>query len=168
MPITENSVSLHIEIKIDWTMCIIDAVKLKLKKPKPVYKVLLYDKRMKMYITPFRNVIIPEDILKGERPFTAEPSHRIPNPRRIDEGYIHSYADITETVKEYFMYYKKICKTKSNPVIFECRIDPSDEENYCWRGEFDSYPFNDCIAAKRMTFVRELTIDEINLIWLER
>ena len=150
-------------------MCIVNVTELKLREPKTVYKVLMYNPRKNTYITPFREVIVPKDIIIGARPFIAEKPCRRPYPARgIDEGYVHAYVDLAETVSEYFEYYTKIAKDGITPVIFECRVDPCDEELYCWEGEFDSFPFNDCIAARQMTFVRKFEPEEIYSIWSEK
>ena len=144
-------------------MCIYNVKKVKVKEPITVYKVLRY-RPMCGFLTPFRDYLVDKDIIAGKVPLEAERPNFTPyRPEYgIDVGYIHAYADLTDAVNEYYDYYTR---TGSGiATIFECRIDPSDDDNYCWVGDFDSYPYNKTYAARRMTFVRQLQRDEVRAI----
>ena len=151
-------------------MCIVRASEIKVDAPITVYKVLIRTSANE-YFTPFYGMEVPQEVIEGKEELKAL-GYASLNVMRIyaevEGGYIHSYASLKAAVDEFFKYYvPQHARGDRYPHLFECRIDPSDEEGYCWEGEFDSLPHDRCIAAKRITFVREIDYHEMRTVYEE-
>lgn len=118
--------------------------------------------------TPFRGIILSEDILNGTVPFVAKGESCIfgeyqdnigrTYAKKINGGFIHSYATKQSVVKEYFQfYYPTECKKMGVKIeIYECEIPAG--EGY-WEGLFDGYAPSR--ASKSIVFKRKLSQEEI-------
>ena len=65
------------------------------KKDIKCYKLLDYD-RLGRYVTPYTDLVVTEDIIRGERPFIADKSYSIFQPvtskyYKVEDGAIHCY-----------------------------------------------------------------------------
>lgn len=128
--------------------------------------------------TPFRGVILSEDILNGTVPFVAQGYSDIVGEyrdntgkkyaRKINGGFIHTYATKQSVVKDYFQFYRpeceKVCKCKKGGrvevEIYECEIPAG--EGY-WEGIFDENPLIKSTASKSIVFKRRLSQEEIEM-----
>lgn len=119
--------------------------------------------------TPFRGVILSEDILNGTVPFVAKGQSDIVGAyiengkmcaKEINGGFIHTYATKQSVVKDYFDFYRPECeKTEGVKVeIYECEI-PAGEDY--WEGLFDDNMLIECTASKSIVFKRRLPQEEI-------
>lgn len=151
-------------------MCLCRATELKVDKPITVYKVLIRTSKDE-YFTPFYAGHVPQEVLSGAVPLEAfgyASKAIIEEYGEVEGGFIHSYASLETAVSDFFKYYvPQMARADRYPHLFECRIDPSDEDNYCWEGEFDSMPHDRCIAARRITFVREIDYHEMKNVYKE-
>lgn len=121
--------------------------------------------------TPFRGVILSENIINGTVPFVAEGESDIVSERQMDRtlyaraingGFIHTYATKQSAVKDYFDFYRRECeKDKRVKVeIYECEIPAG--EGY-WEGIFDDNMLIKCVASKSIVFKRRLSQGEIQM-----
>ena len=120
--------------------------------------------------TPYRGIILSEDILNGTVPFVAKGESCIfgeyqdnigrTYANKINGGFIHSYATKQSVVKEYFQfYYPTECKKMGVKIeIYECEIPAG--EGY-WEGLFDGYAPSR--ASKSIVFKRRLLQEEIEM-----
>ena len=171
---------LCIVIKIK-TMCITRASYNEGKnEPVTVYKVIECHTVMKPESTeamvttrktPFRGVILSEDILNGTVPFVAEGDPYIAGiyivngktyAREINGGYIHTYAAKQSVVKDYFDFYRPECEKDQGVKveIYECEIPAG--EGY-WEGLFDGNMLIKSTASKSIVFKRRLSQEEIRM-----
>ena len=151
-------------------MCIFNASEVKVHKPIRVYKIVVHatyarkNETEDHWISPYRKSIIPKDIIEGKHNMIAYEPNTIPSPYCVSKGYIHSYMDIKDAVKEYYTYYKMAFEDASHLVeMYECEI-PADTgkygEGYCWKGIF-SYENYHSIAAREIKFIRHIPSEEL-------
>lgn len=143
-------------------------------EPRIAYKVLFRFPNDCDAFTPFRRCIINNEILQGNRRFTASrygpnsvwPVDPDDDVTQIDEGYIHTYADKRGVALDmaYYHFAQKGYKHPPEIVVYEVEIPESDEDKYCWRGTFNNSDINEDIisyASREIVFKREIPISEI-------
>lgn len=127
--------------------------------------------------TPFRGVILSKDILNGTVPFVAQGYSDIVGEyqdntgkkyaKKINGGFIHTYATKQSVVKDYFQFYRPECekvyeKERVEVEIYECEIPAG--EGY-WEGLFE---FIESTASKSIVFKRRLPQEEIEMTRMTR
>ena len=154
-------------------MCIFNPTEVRVLKPVTVYKVVIHTTYMGKnetedhWISPFRKCVISKDIIKGEHNMIALRLDTVAGKYAVDRGYIHSYMNLEDAVKEYYLYYKRTFEDASHQVeIYECEI-PADMgkygRGYCWRGYYGyEYP---SMAAREIRFVRHIPSEELFAIY---
>lgn len=155
-------------------MCIFSPLEVRVLEPVTVYKVVIHATYMRKdeiedhWISPYMKCVIPEDIIKGEHNMIALNPDTIPGTYTIDEGYIHSYMNLEDAVKEYYLYYKKTLEDASHLVeVYECEI-PADTGKYgggyCWWGYY-GYEEYSSMAAREIKFVRRISAEELFAVY---
>lgn len=107
------------------------------------YKILKYEAGW--YMTPYRNTLVFDDVLKGEKSFKALGDSKVLFGTKsfyIDSGYIHVYTNLEDA--------KAHCDP--NESIFECYIPIGVK--YI-KGK---YLNRNCYAAKEIRFVKKVIL----------
>lgn len=152
-------------------MCIFNSEEVKVTDNITVYKVILkaiYYKEETHWVTPFKMVMLNEDVVSGKQLFIADDPSYVPEEGYtpgdiIGEGYIHAYATLKAAAQEYYLFYSSAVNSNEYEVeVYECEI-PADKgiySHYCWKGTFDDTSL-ESVAAREMRFIRQVSPDEL-------
>lgn len=155
-------------------MCLSNPRKIKVIEPIRVYKAVIHVHNgfpsKDFWKSPFRCTPIDSDIITGKKPFRAEMLEFTPSSEYvkhgIDKGYIHTYSSIEDAAFDYFTYYSNGNSENGSRVveIYECEIPPCQDDNYCWKGNFDIGILH-VTAARQINFIRKLTEEELRKVF---